>query len=747
MTTAEPDIGAAVLGLQRSDDLPAAVDAALVTLAQGGIRLAELDVYLRDSDEEYRHAMLLPGPTTWARRQLPVAERQASEQGAVVRQSSTAADGTSTELCIVPVGHDVVVLLRVATQPLTDPDLRACAAMLAVLARRAADLQELEETRAKLGQLDEDLIALHDGSLDLSGEDVPEVARKIVLLATGKLGFDRAGVFLIDDAAGVLRGAVGIDQLGGVSRIRGTTFPLRGASDEAQSELSRIARGELPYFLTQNLDGEGRHSREGNIEACAQVPMRVGDRTLGVLSVDNYFSRRPIRSETVPQLMVVANHGAATLANIGLQADLRRARDELEVKVEERTAELARTNSRLLRAMQSGRESRAAEERTQQRLEHVLSSGPAVVYSCRLESGLPLTFVSHNAMALIGYTADELVADVGLWVSRIHADDIDAFYTETAKVVNSGRMALEYRIRHRDGRWRWVHDQARVVRTQMLNRLQESEVFGSWLDITSRKEAEEARRQAVDELEKQQAMAMRSDRLRSLGEMAAGIAHELNQPLAGVRGIAEHILLGLARDWDQPREKMQERAQKIVDQADRMIHIIEHVRIFAREAGRPEVAEVDVNEVAAAAVDMHAVQFRSWGLELELQLQEGLPKVLANAYSLEEVFLNLLSNARDAAQERVHSAAGDGGGRVTLRTELAVTGSVRVEVADNGTGVDVADLERVFEPFYTTKGPDKGTGLGLSISKSIVEQFGGRMWIESNRAEGTRAVVLLPPVD
>ena len=262
-------------------------------------------------------------------------------------------------------------------------------------------------------------------------------------------------------------------------------------------------------------------------------------------------------------------------------------------------------------------------------------------------------------------------------------------------------------------------------------------------DITEWQQMEEAREEAERELEAQKALAMRSDRLRSLGEMAAGMAHELNQPLMGVRGLAEHILIGIERGWELTQEKLKERANLIVEQADRMVHIIEHVRLFAREAGKPELSSVQINEVVQAGVDMLGVQFRSHGVELVCDLQENLPPVSANPFSLEEVVLNLLNNARDAVLERFGHGEVDLHGRVVVRT-AGEGDAVRIDVEDNGVGIPEEVMGRVFDPFFTTKEPDKGTGLGLAICKAIVEDFDGSMQIQSVPGAGAEISVILP---
>ena len=224
--------------------------------------------------------------------------------------------------------------------------------------------------------------------------------------------------------------------------------------------------------------------------------------------------------------------------------------------------------------------------------------------------------------------------------------------------------------------------------------------------------------------------------------MAAGIAHELNQPLVGVRGLAEHMLIGLDRGWEVHPDKFKERTASIVRQADRMTHIIDHVRNFSSQAGRRDRVPVDMNEIVQSAADLVGAQFRSRGLALKLELTPGLPPVHANFFSVEEVVLNLLNNSRDAlddATRRDQPPAGEVLARTTCLGDV-----IQLELRDTGPGIPADILDRIFEPFYTTKDPNKGTGLGLSICRSIVEDLGGSIAIASTGADGTTVLLSLP---
>ena len=253
--------------------------------------------------------------------------------------------------------------------------------------------------------------------------------------------------------------------------------------------------------------------------------------------------------------------------------------------------------------------------------------------------------------------------------------------------------------------------------------------------------------EAEEKLEEQRALRIRSDRLRSLGEMAAGIAHELNQPLVGVRGLAELILLTMEREQIHSQDKMRKNVGLIVEQADRMVHIINHVRLFARDAGNPETSLADLNDVVRSGMSLLTAQFSSHGLLFESEFAERSLPVRVNPFSVEEVIVNLLANARDAVEKRKREEGLSYTPRVQISTRHGKKNgkdTVYLEVKDNGKGIPQSIADKVFDPFFTTKDPDRGTGLGLSICKSIVEEFGGSIQFSSREAEGTIFTIDFP---
>lgn len=249
----------------------------------------------------------------------------------------------------VPLVRSVATLALPRPEPLTE-DERAAFTYLAsafesllqrhrslVLLAQAHEQQErlnqqLQQLRltTQSHRVDADLIALHDGSYDLFGPTQDEVGRKIIDLITDKLNFDRAGVFLIEEDGQALRGLWGVDDDGQTVPIASTRLPLAPQNPAELSELAQVALGRLDYFLTQNLDEQSRRSLEGNIKANAAVPMRVGNRIIGAIAVDNYFSDRPISDNALYSLRILANQGAAAIDNARNYQTVQEGRQQLQ---------------------------------------------------------------------------------------------------------------------------------------------------------------------------------------------------------------------------------------------------------------------------------------------------------------------------------------------------------------------------------------------------------------------------------
>jgi len=232
----------------------------------------------------------------------------------------------------------------------------------------------------------------------------------------------------------------------------------------------------------------------------------------------------------------------------------------------------------------------------------------------------------------------------------------------------------------------------------------------------------------MGELRHTQAQLIQSAKMAAVGELAAGVAHELNNPLNSVLASAE-LLLERAELEGRDRERM----EAIARQAGRARDIIRNLLDFARQRGTL-CDWADVNQVLGDSLSLLRQRLQNGGITLVENYAPGLPPLLLNASQIKEVFLSLVLNALQAMPA---------GGRLVVRTEQRGD-RVAVTFADDGEGIADDVLPRIFEPFYTTRPVGQGTGLGLSVSLGIVQDHGGTMQVESRLGEGATFVVWLP---
>jgi len=233
-----------------------------------------------------------------------------------------------------------------------------------------------------------------------------------------------------------------------------------------------------------------------------------------------------------------------------------------------------------------------------------------------------------------------------------------------------------------------------------------------------------------------------AQRLSATGKLAAGIAHEINNPLGGMMNAARSIR-GSATDGTREAEY----AELILDGLDRIGRTVQGMLQFSRAASPEDVGPVSVESIVEAARGFCLHRLREEGIELEVSVPEGLPPVTGEQHELQQVVLNLLVNAIDAVVEGVEEGGGGEGGVGEKRISVSARAEgerVEMFVRDTGPGMDEKTLEQAFDIFFTTKGPETGTGLGLSVVHQIVTDHGGEVSLESKPGEGTTVTVSLP---
>ncbi|PZR48533.1 MAG: PAS domain-containing sensor histidine kinase [Ectopseudomonas oleovorans] len=312
---------------------------------------------------------------------------------------------------------------------------------------------------------------------------------------------------------------------------------------------------------------------------------------------------------------------------------------------------------------------------------------------------------------LLGYWPEELR---GMAVdSLLHPQDqLQQAKQAREALEQDGYHTMSYRIRHRDGRYLWFETASRAIRETYTGAV--VEVVSVSRDISARIQAEENKRRLEDEL-------AHTTRLITLGELASGIAHEINQPLAAVVNYAsasQRYLQGVGGD-QAAVDKVAQGLARITEHANHASAVIKRLRAFLRK-GQRRMQALNLAEVAREAVRLCNWEAGAAQVAVSDGLPDNLPLVFADRVLLEQVLLNLLRNAIDANRER-HPGAPS---QVRLEASEA-DGSLAIRVIDQGPGVSDEQMGKLFTPFYTSKAD--GLGLGLSMSRSIIEGFGGSL--------------------
>ncbi len=387
---------------------------------------------------------------------------------------------------------------------------------------------------------------------------------------------------------------------------------------------------------------------------------------------------------------------------------------------------LARLGPAVARELRDAAERRArheAERRqgmAEERYRILVEQIPAVLYVAdSLRVGRVL-YISPQIEPMLGFHPDEWVADPELWRRQTDPEDCAGVDEAFERLRQAGPPAMcEYRMRSRDGREVWVRDEARLVPAGAG-----SVVQGILLDVTQRRRAEE-------EMRRQREAMHQTEKLAAMGQLLAGVAHELNNPLAVVMGQASMLVRAL------PDAATRTRVEKIEKAAERCARIVRNFLALARQEA-PRRHRVPVTQTVEEALELMSYPLRVNGIEVCLEL-EPVPVLWADGHQLQQVLINLLTNAQHALRATPSPRRVVVSSRFDPKRQRVI-----LEVADNGPGVPADAMPRLFEPFFTTKPAGQGTGLGLSLCRGIVEGHGGTLTVESAPGHGARFRIDLP---
>lgn len=404
-------------------------------------------------------------------------------------------------------------------------------------------------------------------------------------------------------------------------------------------------------------------------------------------------------------------------------------RDELEQRVRERSSELSAANEVLQREIAERRRAEEALQDSQRFVERITNATPSIVYILDVTSRR-LVYANEQLRTTLGYELDEVRDWTEEFLANtIHPDDlprVQQALLDTTCIRDEEMQDVETRVRHADGSWRWFH-----CRTVIFRRSPDGSVrlvLGAADEITDRKLAEEKARQQQEQL-------VYVSRLTMLGELATGIAHELNQPLMAVANYSQAALRRVrANEWSQ--EELTKCLEKTTQQALLAGEIIKRLRRLVSKRP-PEQSETDLNDTIRDVVEMVRSEAQGREVHVQLDLPEQLPRIQADRIQLQQVMLNLVRNGFEAMHDTPSEDR-----CLTVESRQIDLQNIEVRVTDQGTGCETRSLDRLFEPFFTTK--EQGLGMGLSISRSIIESHGGRLTAHPNATRGLTFQFTLP---
>ncbi len=360
------------------------------------------------------------------------------------------------------------------------------------------------------------------------------------------------------------------------------------------------------------------------------------------------------------------------------------------------------------------------------RFEQMANSIDEVFWMTDLEKKR-IVYISPAYASIWGLSCQSLYDNPASFIEAIHPEDRARVIQAFARQID-GTYDETYRIIRPDGSVRWVHDRSYPPVLAGGNALR---VIGVAQDITAQKNSERVQAET-------QAQLIHSTRMASIGTLATGVAHEINNPLAimslNCDLLSRQITKFAAHEEVAEYLKAQRTAIK------RAATIVNQLRSFARTD--TEAIQVwDIHKVIRDSLDFCEPVYAKDGVTIKERLNAKQTSVLANDGKLQQVIVNLLSNAKDACEGNQKGNQEGGIIRIETSDEGA---SVVIRVSDNGAGISKEHLPRIFDPFFTTKAPGKGTGLGLSISHTIIRSFGGTMAVTSEQGEGTAISITIP---
>jgi len=367
-------------------------------------------------------------------------------------------------------------------------------------------------------------------------------------------------------------------------------------------------------------------------------------------------------------------------------------------------------------------DSQAKLKESESKYRSLFAGGPNPIFVLDRKS-LVILSANPSAEETYGYTKEMLIGKSLTELGPFELDEIQKadFQPQHAGKINT--VGSKVQCRKKGNELLYVNVHACPVRYQEMDA-----VILATTDIT--------------EMVEKDSQLIQASKMTTLGEMSAGIAHELNQPLNAIKMGNEFIDMMIEKKGHIPDKKLLQIVKEVSSQVDRAVDIIRRLRDFGRKADFTK-EKVNINKPVQGVLDIIGRQLRLQNIDIQLKTDNNVPHILAHRNRIEQVIFNLVTNARDAINHKLEMGGESSNNHILIET-YTLDGEVMVAVSDTGIGIDATVKERIFEAFFTTKKMGEGMGLGLSITCGIVEDYGGRINIESSEKEGTTFKLSFP---
>jgi len=519
---------------------------------------------------------------------------------------------------------------------------------------------------------------------------------------------------------GIFENFADVDSLGVYLRRRNDTFRVVysfGYTEDFYQEgkgvgpdviIDQVAeRNKIAFF--ENISADNAPYKEfldEGLKSAAYMPLASKERVFGVMRVSSHTSAR-FSEEDTNLFPVISNHVALAIENARLHYAAEKFSQNLERKVKEKTRELKESYHEL--------------EKSEEKYRAMFDADPSPIIIVDRET-FKILDVNATALDCYGYSKDEFV---GMSFANL-GSKIDQEVLEGLEKISSDQSEFYSRklYRRKDGTSFYVNLHVSAVMFMGRDCL---------IVVTP----------DVSESVEKETQLIQASKMATLGTMASGIAHEISQPLNVIQVASDFLAKTVKKDQEINRDDIYAVAGQIGKNVQRAAQTIKHMKDFVRKSD-VKGDKIDINAPIRDIFKILGQQLKVHGIGVELDLAEGLPLIFADHNRLEQVFMNLVTNARDALDENGQRDEGDGK-MLRIRSFLE-GGLIVVTVSDNGTGMPENVKDKVFEPFFTTKKPGEGTGLGMSISYGIVTGYDGTIAVESEDGRGTTFRLAFPAV-